>query len=72
MSGPPTEKQTAARRRNWSIRSIRALWVQAGILSADRAAAVRYLIDGELQAIGAEPEIVRRDRRAITEDEIPF
>lgn len=59
---PPTEKQITARTRNWRIRSLRALWAQAGMLSIDRASAARYLIDCELRSIGAEPEIFRRDR----------
>jgi hypothetical protein len=67
----PTEKQTAARKRNWGIRGLRALYAQAGRLSAPRAAAVRAIIDDELASLGAERESVREQAR-ITEDMIPF
>jgi hypothetical protein len=61
-SRAPTEAQTRARMRNWRIRSLRALWAQVGMLSHDRASAARYLIDCELKAAGAEPEIFRREK----------
>ncbi|UIJ43759.1 hypothetical protein LZK98_11720 [Sphingomonas cannabina] len=71
MSTRPTEAQDRARQRNWRIRSLRALWAQAGMLSPDRAAAVRHIVDAELQAAGAEPELIRRERY-VTESEIHF
>jgi hypothetical protein len=49
----PTEKQTAARMRNWGIRSLRAFYAQCHILAPERREKVCAIIDEELAARGA-------------------
>jgi len=49
----PTPAQTAARKRNWSIRNLRALYALTFSIQGPRGASIRALIDEELAAKGA-------------------
>lgn len=49
----PTEKQNAARIRNWGIRSLRAFYALSHNLSRERGDRVRAIIDEELAERGA-------------------
>lgn len=51
----PSEKQAAARGRNWGIRNLRALYAQAFQLSPVNRAVVQSVIDAELVQRGALP-----------------
>lgn len=55
MSSPPTEKQRAARTRNFGIFSLRSLYALSWQIRGERGDAVRRLIDDELLARGALP-----------------
>lgn len=59
-AGLPTPAQNAARKRNWKIRCLRALWAQCGHLTGPRLSVARAQIDAELVELGAEPETARR------------
>jgi len=54
---PPTEKQKAARERNWRIRRLRGLYVQCGMLTPDNRAIARKAINDELLNLGARAEV---------------
>lgn len=59
---PPTERQKAARDRNWQIFKLRGLWYQVWMLTGERRVAAQALIDQELELLGAEGVGVRRQR----------
>lgn len=59
---PPSDKQRAARDRNWRVWKLRGLWSNSFPLSGDRLLAYRAAIDAELAILGAEPETARRER----------
>ena len=58
----PTEKQRAARDRNWRIFKIRGLYYQSMLLTGAHRIAALAAVDGQLRELGAEPETERRDR----------
>lgn len=57
-----SEKQRAARERNWRIRRLRGFSANAALLRPDRAETVRAIVDEELAEVGAETEAARRER----------
>lgn len=59
---PPSERQKAARDRNWQIFKLRGLWYQVYALTEERRELARLAIDAELLLLGAEDETSRRDR----------
>lgn len=63
---PPSERQKAARDRNWQIFKLRGLWYQVWALTGDRRVAAQASVDQELELLGAESEGTRR--RRIQED----
>lgn len=61
---PGTEAQQKARRRTWRIIQLRALWVQSTHVQTKwRLWLIRWLLDGELASMGAEPHGVRFRRQ---------
>lgn len=54
---PPTEKQKAARQRNWHIRRLRGLYAQCGILTHGNRTLARQAINNELLNLGARAEV---------------
>ena len=59
---PPTDKQRAARDRNWRVWKLRGLWSNAFPMTGERLDAYRAAVDAELIHLGAEPETQRRAR----------
>lgn len=62
-SHPGTERQRAARDRNWRIFKLRGLFYQMFILTGERREAAWAALDAELVALGAEGEHARRERQ---------
>ena len=58
-----TDAQKAASQRNFGIFQLRGLWALAGMLREPWRHLVRDLIDEDIRARGAEPELVRSARR---------
>ena len=63
MFKPPSPAQKAATYRNFRIFRLRGLHAQAGLLTGWRLKAMRWLIDRELSAMGAETEAKRAAAR---------
>lgn len=62
---PGTAAQKAARERNFRIFRLRGLHAQVGLLTGWRLKAARWIIDRELNGLGADAETKRQaDRRA--------
>jgi len=62
---PGTEAQQAARKRNFRIFRLRGLHAQVSLLTGWRKKVARWIIDRELNALGADAETKRQaDRRA--------
>lgn len=59
---PPSDKQRAARNRNWRVWKLRGLWWNSFPMSGERLLAYRAAVDAELSALGAEPETDRQAR----------
>jgi len=60
---PPSDKQRAARDRNWRIWKLRGLYWNSHPLRGERLAAYQAVIDGALSDLGAEPETEREARK---------
>jgi len=66
---PRTEAQRKAHHRTWGIVQLRSLWCLAcHVRTPWRLRLIRWLIDGELKARGAEPHNVRVKRQEIERD----
>jgi hypothetical protein len=87
MNGPPTEKQRAARTRNFGIFNLRSLYALSWQIRGPRGETIRALIDAELMDRGALPTVahhaaasVKRvkqyqkliDKGFVQETDIPF
>jgi hypothetical protein len=59
---PPSDKQRAARDRNWRVWKLRGLWWNSFPMTGERRDAYRAAIDAELALLGAEPQGVRLAR----------
>jgi hypothetical protein len=55
---PPSDKQRAARDRNWRVWKLRGLWWNSFPMTGERRDAYRAAIDAELALLGAEPQAV--------------
>lgn len=68
---PPTDRQRAARDRNWRVWKLRGLYWNAYGMTGEHLAAYRAAIDAQLAELGAEPETERdaRKRREVEQYE---